>query len=195
MSRPDHKPHQPRRSIRMDAGLDTQTRETIEELATAFHCSRAAVLRQVMRWGLGRDSEGPIPISPPSPGKSFFFMVDAELHQQIRAAAKAAGVDVAPWVRHMVRQMRKADFPKSWEARKTERQKATAPRSHDSRHYGKRFMMRLDAPAWARLEELASHFDASNAAIIRQPIIQAKIDDFPPSWHVAEQEYQQESNG
>jgi hypothetical protein len=144
MSRPDHKPHQPRRSIRMDAGLDTQTRETIEELATAFHCSRAAVLRQVMRWGLGRDSEGPIPISPPSPGKSFFFMVDAELHQQIRAAAKAAGVD---------------------------------------------------APAWARLEELASHFDASNAAIIRQPIIQAKIDDFPPSWHVAEQEYQQESNG
>jgi predicted transcriptional regulator len=56
-------------------------------------------------------------------------------------------------------------------------------------------MLRLDAPTWARLEELASHFDASHAAIIRQLIIQATLDEFPPSWHVAVQEYQQESNG
>jgi hypothetical protein len=26
-----------------------------------------------------------------------FLIVDAELHQQVKAAAQAAGVDVAPW--------------------------------------------------------------------------------------------------
>jgi hypothetical protein len=46
-------------------------------------------------------------------------------------------------------------------------------------------MLRLDAPARARLEALARHFDESQAAIIRQLIVQARLEDFPPSWHLA----------
>jgi hypothetical protein len=40
--------------IRMDARLDLMLREKLEDLAVAFHRSRAAVLRSVRRWGLSR---------------------------------------------------------------------------------------------------------------------------------------------
>jgi hypothetical protein len=149
------------------------------------------VLRQVMRWGLNREHTGPIDATTPHPVQHLFFAVDAALHRQVKAAARAAEVDVAPWLRHMMRQIMTADFPKSWQARNTERRNTTAQRSHDSRYYGKRFMMRLNAPAWERLEELASHFDESNAEIIRQLIIRAKLEDFPPSWHLAVEERRQ----
>jgi predicted transcriptional regulator len=167
----------------MDASLDAKTRAKLESLATGFQRSRAAVLRQVLQWELGQ--AGPIASKVPRRLASFFFIVDAKLHQQVKDAAQAAGVDVAPWLRHMMRQVRQADFPKSWQARTTERRTPTAQRSHDSRRYWKRFMLRLDDQAGTRLEELASHFDESNAAIIRQLIVQATLEDFPPSWHLA----------
>jgi predicted transcriptional regulator len=176
----------PRLSIRMDAALDQKTRAKLEELATASHRSRAAVLRQVMQWGLGQ--AGPIAMRVPRRITSFFFMVDAELHRQVREAAKAAGIDVAPWLRYMMRQITKADFPKSWQAGKTGRQHPRSQRSHDSRHYGKRFMLRLDDQTWARLEELATYFGEPNAEVIRQLIIQAKVEDFPQSWQLAVEE-------
>src|ERR671915_391290 len=97
----------------MDAGLDAKTRETLEDLAAGFHRSRAEVLRQVMQWGLGQ--KRPIAVRVPRRLTSCFFMVDAELHRQVREAAQVAGVDVAPWLRHMMRQIRKEDFPKSWQ--------------------------------------------------------------------------------
>jgi hypothetical protein len=172
----------------MDAGLDTTTRAKLETLATAFQRSRAAVLRQVMQWGL--DRVGPIDTTVPKRIASCFFMVDAALHQQVKAAATGAGVDVAPWMRHMMRHIRRADFPKSWQARTTERRTPTAQRSHDSRHYWKRFMLRLDDQAGARLEDLASHFGAPHAEVIRQLIVQARVNDFPPSWHLAVEERQ-----
>ena len=58
-------------------------------------------------------------------------------------------------------------------------------RSHDSRHYGKRFMMRLDDPTWEKLEAWSTHFDKSVAEIIRQLVAQAKIEDFPQAWQTA----------
>jgi hypothetical protein len=58
-------------------------------------------------------------------------------------------------------------------------------RSHDSRHYGKRFMMRLDDPTCEKLEELSTHFDTSVAEIIRQLVTQAKPEDFPQAWQTA----------
>jgi predicted transcriptional regulator len=195
MSSSDHPPRPPRRSVRMDAGLDASTREKLEHLATQFRQSRAAVLRQVMRWGLRRKSPGAIDDTAPRLAQHLFFIVDAALHQQVKDTAKAAGVDVAPWLRHLMRQVTKADFPKNWQARRTERLTPTAPRSHDSRQYWRRFMLRLDDQASARLEELASHFGEPHAEVIRQLIIQSTLDDFPPSWHVAVQERQQERKG
>ena len=167
----------------MNAGLDTLTRAKLERLATGFQRSRAEVLRQVLQWGLGRTG----PVVPQVPGQTTacFFMVDAALHQQVKAAVAAAGVDVAPWMRHMMRQMTKADFPKSWQVKAIETRKAMGQRSHDSRYYGKRFMLRLDVLARERLEAMARDFDASHAEIIRQLIVQATVEDFPPSWHLA----------
>lgn len=176
----------PRLSVRMDAALDQKTRATLEELAMASQRSRAAVLRQVMQWGLGQ--KGPITYEVPRHITSFFFMVDAALHQQVREAAQSAGVDVAPWLRHMMRQIRKEDFPKSWQAGNTDRRKTTGQRSHDSRHYGKRFMLRLEDQTWARLEELANYLGQSNAEVIRQLIVQAKLEQFPRSWQLAVKE-------
>jgi hypothetical protein len=148
-----------------------------------FKRSRAAVLRQVMQWGL--DQTGPIDTKVPKRIASCFFMVDAALHRQVKAAATGAGVNVAPWLRHMMRQVRPSDFPKSWQMRTRGQRDPVSQRSHDSRSYGTRFMLRLDAMARARLEALASHFDASQAAIIRQLIVQATVEDFPPRWHLA----------
>lgn len=51
-------PRRPRHSIRMDARLDIVTRAKLEELAAQFHRSRAAVLRQVICWGLNRKPSG-----------------------------------------------------------------------------------------------------------------------------------------
>jgi hypothetical protein len=97
----------------MDASLDAKTRAKLEHLATQFSQSRAAVLRHVMRWGLHREHIGPIDATAPRPVQHLFFTVDAALHRQVKAAARAAEVDVAPWLRQMMRQITTADFPKS----------------------------------------------------------------------------------
>jgi len=94
---PDHRPRQPRHTIRMDARLDTMTRAKLEDLANQFHRSRAAVLRQVMHWGLSCESSGQIDRDDiQGPVQHLFFIVNSQLHQQVRQAAQAAGGDVAP---------------------------------------------------------------------------------------------------
>jgi hypothetical protein len=55
-------------------------------------------------------------------------------------------------------------------------------RSHDSRYYGKRDMMRLDPQTWEKLEDLSTHVDQSIAEIIRQLVAHATIEDFPQTW-------------
>jgi predicted DNA-binding protein len=183
---PDHNSRVPRSTVRMDARLDAMMRAKLEDLAAAFHRSRAAVLREVMQWGLGRG-----PVRKPQrddthgPFRSLFFEVKADLHQQVGEAARAVGMDVAPWLRHLLREITVADFPASWRAGDVPCRRTRGGRSHDSRDYRKRFMVRLDAETRQRLERFSTYFDQSMAEVIRQLATQAKPEDFPLSWQMA----------
>lgn len=85
---------------------------------------------------------------------------------------------MAPWLRHMVRLVSVTDFPGSWEEERSEE------RSHESRTYHRRFMLRLDELIGEKLESLSTHFHRPAAEIIRQLVAQANIDAFPKSWHM-----------
>jgi hypothetical protein len=76
----------------------------------------------------------------------------------------------------MVRQIAIEVFPASWQV-ETPRE-----RSHDSRTYTARFMLRLDDPTREKIEELSTHFDTSAAEVIRQLVAQATPKDFPKGW-------------
>jgi hypothetical protein len=174
---PDRTRHYPRARIRTDARLDAASRQTVDDLARHFHRPRAAVLRQIMHWGMCRrpiekveQSEGEGPV------RHLYFYVESELHGRVQQAAIAAGVKMAPWLRHMVRRVTLADFPASWQAARFDE------RSHDSRRYATRFMLRLDASPRQKLQEFVEYFGVSKAAVMRQLIRQATPDDFPPSW-------------
>ena len=78
----------------------------------------------------------------------------------------------------MVRQITLADFPASWQEATPEE------RSHDSRTYGTRFLLRLDEPSQTKLQQLLKQFGASKSEIIRQLIAQANDEDFPKSWQM-----------
>jgi hypothetical protein len=86
--------------ICIDARLDLMLRGKLEDLAVAFHRARAAVLGAVMRWGLSRGYAAHVDDAPPSSVRHLFIMVDPNLHQQVHEAAKSAGVDGSPWLRH-----------------------------------------------------------------------------------------------
>jgi hypothetical protein len=138
----------------MDTGLDAMTRAKLEDLATAFHQSRAAVLRHVMRWGLGRRWTGKVDQHDlQGPVRHGFVYVEFELYQHVQETAIAA-------------------VPR------------TAMRSHDSRTYDTRFMRRLDLPSQIKLHDLVEHFGVSKAEVIRQLIVQANAEDFPESWQM-----------
>jgi hypothetical protein len=162
----------------MDARLDQTTRQIVDDLAKHFHTPRATVLCHIMQWGLNRKQREPITHGEAQgPVCHLSLYVPSDLHEQVQKAATAAGVKLAAWLRHMVRQVTIEDFPTSWqEATPTER-------SHDSRTYGRRFMLRLDDPTLEKLEELSSRFDTSAAEVIRHLIAQATPEDFPQSWH------------
>jgi predicted transcriptional regulator len=172
-------PPKSRTTIRMDARLDARTRAKVDDLAKHFHKPRAAVVCHIMHWGLsrgqtatldGEGSEGPV--------RHLYCYVDTELHARVERAASAAGVKIAPWLRHIVRQIAIMDFPASW-------QEATSHgRSRDSCTYSRRFMLRLDEPSQTKLQQLIDQFHMSKAEIIRQLIVQAAPEDFPPSWQL-----------
>jgi hypothetical protein len=171
-------PHQPHDRIRLDARLDATTRAKIDDLAKHFHQPRASVLSYIMEWGLsrgqtgildGRVLEGPV--------RHLYLYVDTALHARVEKVASASGVKTAPWLCSVVRQITLTEFPVSWQEATLEE------RSHDSRTYSRRFMLRLDAPSETKLQQLKRQFGASNAHIIRQLIIQATFEDFPKSWH------------
>jgi hypothetical protein len=181
---PDRTPLEPRSIIRTDACLDTLTRAKVDDLATRFHRPRAAVLCQIMEWGLSREQTGPLDQGEShGPVRHLYCYVASDLHEQVRKAAAAAGVNIAPWLRHMVRQITITDFPASW-------QEATPrERSHDSRTYTERFMLRLDEPSQTALQQLVTQFGASKAEIIRHLIAHAAPDAFPKSWHMRAAEH------
>jgi predicted DNA-binding protein len=162
---------EPRASIRLDARLDATTWQKVDDLARHFHRPRAAVLSQIMRWGLSREPGGALDQgASQGPVRHLYLYVDSDLYEAVQKAATAAGVTTAPWLRHMVRHIRLTDFPASWQAEHSDE------RSHDSRRYGKRFMLRLDEPTWERLDALSTHFETSGAEIIRQLLAQATPD-------------------
>lgn len=178
---PDPSPRRSRASVRLDARLDAETRATLEELAAHFHRSRAAVVCQVLRWGLGHEQSGKVDRGEAQgPVQHLFVTLDIELHRQMGEAARASRYPAAAWLRHLLRQITVADFPASWQAAAGT---SAGRRSHDSRVYGARFMLRLDAASETTLQRLAERFDVPRAEIIRQLLAQATPDTFPASWH------------
>jgi predicted DNA-binding protein len=179
VNQPSHNPPEPCSSIRMDARLDAMTRQNVDDLATRFDRPRAAVLCQIIEWGLSRVQPAHLDQDEsPGPVRHLYLYVASDLHEQVQKAATAAGVKFAPWLRHMVRQITITDFPASW-------QEATPrERSHDSPTYTARFMLRLDESSQTTLQQLIKEFGTSQAAIIRHLIAQAKPEDFPKSWHM-----------
>jgi hypothetical protein len=175
---PDHQPAEPRRSGRMDARLDQTTRQKVDELATRFHQSCAAVLHHIMQWGLSREPTEPVDQgASQGPVRHLHLYISSDLHKRVRKAAIAAGMKIAPWLRYMIRQVTIQDFPPSW-------QEATPiERSHDSRTYTERFMLRLDEPSQTKLEHLIKELGASKAEIIRHLITHATPEEFQESWH------------
>jgi predicted transcriptional regulator len=176
---PDHRPGQQRAAVRTDARLDAATRQKVDNLATRVDRPRAAVLCQIMAWGLSRAQPAHLDQGEsPGPVRHLSLYVASDLHEHVEQAAAAAGVKAAPWLRHMVRQVTITDFPASW-------QEATPrERSHDSRTYTTRFMLRLDESSQTKLEQLIRQLGVSKADIIRQLLAQAKPEDFPPSWQM-----------
>ena len=149
----------------MNARLDPATQAKVDELAQHFGRPRAAVLCHIMHWGLRRGQTGPLDQRDAQrPVRHLYLYVEAELHEQGEKAATAVGVKIAPWLRHMVRQITMTDFPASWQESQSEQ------RSHDSGIYGTRFMLRLDDPSQTTLQRLVEQFGASKAEIIRQLI-------------------------
>jgi hypothetical protein len=121
----------------MDARLDAMTRQKVDNLARHFRQPRAVVVSHMMRWGLSREPGGALDQgASQGPVRHLYLYVDSDLYEAVQKAATTAGVTTAPWLRHMVRHIRLADFPASWQAEPSDE------RSHDSRIYGKRFMLR-----------------------------------------------------
>jgi len=148
------------------------------------------VLRQVLRWGLGHAQRGVIDRGDArGPVQHLFVTIDPALHRQVGEAAQAAGCPVAAWLRHLLCRVTMADFSPSWQAAARDPSRTAAVmkaggRSHDSRVYGARFMLRLDAASETTLQRLAEQFDVPRAEIIRQLLAQATPDTFPASWHL-----------
>jgi cytochrome P450 len=137
-----------------------------------------------MHWGLSREPTGPLDQGEShGPVRHRYLYVSSELHEHVAKAAAAAGVHIAPWLRHLVRQVTIADFPASWQEARS------AERSHDSRTYRTRFMLRLDGSSHTKLRQLVKQFGASKAESIRQLLAQATPEDFPKSWHMKAAEH------
>jgi hypothetical protein len=98
----------------MDARLDAATRQKVDDLATRFHQPRAAILCQIIHWGLSHEQPAPLDQGESSGLVCHLHLyVPSELHEQVQKAATAAGLKTAPWLRHMVRQVTIQDFPAS----------------------------------------------------------------------------------
>jgi predicted transcriptional regulator len=181
-SPPHHGPRQRCYSVRHQARLDAETSAKLEELASAFHRKRSAILRFVMQWGL-RHSEGwTIDQSVPATVHLAPVLLEPELLQQVQDAAVVHGASVAAWLREALRRVTSGDFPPSWHA---EAAQGDRPRSHDSRYYSTRFMLRLDETTAQKLQHLVKQVGKPRAEVIRQLIAQARPEDFPQSWQLA----------
>jgi predicted DNA-binding protein len=186
MMTPPQAPHprHVRYSVRHQARLDAETHAKLEELEDAFRRKRAAILRYVMQWGLHHSERWTIDRStvcavPPVP-----VLLEPELLQQVQDAAAAHGVSMAAWLREAMRRITADDFPASWRAGEG------AGRSHESGYFRRKFGLRLDAVTSHKLETLTHTFERPAADVIRQLILQARVEDFPQSWQLGVAERQ-----
>jgi predicted transcriptional regulator len=182
----EHPPQPPRPSIHREARLDAETHAKLEAIAKTYHRKRGAVLRYVMHGGLTHTHGWAIDQSIPARAHPVTMMIEPELLQRVQDAAAAYGASVAAWERHALRQVPLEDFPPSWRAGEA------SPRSHESGHYSKRFMLRLDDQTATELAVLTRTFHRSAAEVIRQLITQARPEKFPQSWYLAVEERRQQ---
>jgi predicted transcriptional regulator len=178
----DPRPRQRRYSPRRQARLDAETLAKLEELVSALRRKRAAILRYVIQWGLVHAHGWMVDPSIPDRSHLVHMLVEPELLQEVQDAADSHGVSMAAWLRHAMHQVTRDDFPPSWHAGEA------AVRSHDSRNYRTRFMLRLDDETSRKLNTLTQTFHRSAAEVIRQLIAQANPEDFPTSWPLAVEE-------
>jgi len=171
-----------RYSVRHQARLDAETHTKLEELAAAFHRKRSAILRYVMQWGLTQTGGWTVGRAVPGMVRTVGMLLEPDLLQQVQAAAAVHGATVAAWVCQAMRQITLEDFPGSWQAKDIQGRR---PRSHDSRQYRTRFMLRLDDETSNKLAILTRTFDRPAAEVIRHLIAQATPEDFPQSWRLA----------
>jgi predicted DNA-binding protein len=182
---PTPHPRHVRYSVRHQARLDPETSAKLEELASTCHRKRSAILRFVMQWGL-RHSEGwTIDRSPVVAVPQVPVLLEPERLQQVQAAAAAHGASLAAWLREAVRRVTAEAFPVSWRA------STSSVRSHESGYYHRKFGLRLDNVTSQKLETLTETFERPAAEVIRQLILQARVEDFPQSWQLAVAERQQ----
>jgi hypothetical protein len=126
----------------MNSRLDPVTRQNVDDLAQYFGRPRAAVSCQIVYWGMTHEQTGLLDQGEAQgPVHHLYCSVDAERQAQVEQAAAAVGMEIAPWLRQMMRQRTMADFPASWQEARLEK------RSHDSRLDGARFILRLDEPS------------------------------------------------
>jgi hypothetical protein len=178
-------------TARLEVHLDAAPQTKITRFVTAFRCSRSAVLRHVLEWGLDQRQGWTLDRHrPPGRARRVFLRLEPELRERVDAAATAAGGDISAWLRHAVHLITAADFPASWQATSAEHKRAPQ-RSHDSRQYGTRFMLRLDEASLSKLDAFTQVFVTSRADVIRQLIMQATPKVFPKSWHLAAAERRQ----
>jgi predicted transcriptional regulator len=171
-----------RYSVRYQARLDAETAAKLQELAAAFHRKHSAILRYVMQWGLAQTRGWTVDMAISGTGRTLSMLLEPELLQQVQEAAAVYGASMAAWLREAVRRVTGDDFPDSWHA---EAAQDDQRRSHDSRRYSTRFMLRLDDETSNTLGILTRTFDRSAAEVIRHLIAQATPEDFPTSWRLA----------
>jgi hypothetical protein len=143
-----------------------------------------------MQWGLTQMQGWTNDPSIPAIVRTVGMLLEPELLQQVQEAAAVYGARMAAWLREAVRRVTGDDFPDSWHA---EAAQDDQRRSHDSRRYGTRFMLRLDDGTSNKLGILTRTFDRSVAEVIRHLIAQATPEDFPPSWQLAVAERQRQT--
>jgi predicted transcriptional regulator len=189
-----HRDRPQRYTARLEVHLDQATQTTITRFVTAFR-RRSVVLRHVLEWGLSHGQGWKIDRSRPAGrAQRVSLRLEPELRERVEAVATTAGGDISAWLRHAVHLITVADFPASWQAASAE-QKRAPKRSHDSRQYGTRFMLRLNDASLGKLDAFTEFFHTSRADVIRQLIMQATPKVFPKSWHLAAQERRQRQTG
>jgi predicted transcriptional regulator len=176
---PEPQPRQHRYRVRHQARLDAKTSATLEALANTSHRKRAAILRYVMDWGLARTQRWTINTLISDHPHLVHMLIEPDLTRQVQTAADSHGATMASWLRQAMRQVTRDDFPPSWRAGDS------APRSHESDYFYRKFGLRLDEVTSRKLEALTNTFHRSAAEIIRQLIAQVTLEDFPPRWQRA----------